>query len=133
MSAVLCQRMIDLIVAHQSTERRQSIIPDKSLCGYLGLLESLLKVHPQLAAHHERFAEYLFRVCLFESDPIDKVRGKLPTLLIQDSTSKDIPPPMLLLDYLPDNYVKCKTADSRKLAYRVLVLLIRQQPAQPLK
>lgn len=39
--------------------------------------------------------------------------------------SKETPQPLVLVEYLPDDYVKCKSADSRKFAYRILLQLVR--------
>jgi hypothetical protein len=52
-------------------------------------------------------------------------------LIYPDPLWKDpnLPPPLLLLDFLPPDYVKCKSFDSRKVTFHLLSLIIKEDPS----
>ncbi|KAM3147423.1 hypothetical protein pb186bvf_000230 [Paramecium bursaria] len=90
------------------TETRKNPHHDKTFTGQLQLLESIGKVVNVL---DEEFAQYIFKTCLF-------------------AFNIDIPLPELnksqLQEYDPKEYVKCKSQDSRKSAYRLIIQYCQQ-------
>ena len=116
----LIEKVVLRIKNHVSTEKRQSLYAiDRILIGLLSLCEKLLVVRPQLrdfvgAKEGLNLPKELFEVCLFhvheKESMFDDVIGDADVNVF----SKD--------------YVKCKSRDSRAVAYKLLILLCKNHP-----
>lgn len=125
----LVSKIINLLLVHKTSERRSSIIFDKTLCGYLQILETLLKVSPTSNYDTPQLLLYLFNILLFNTQP--QLPEKLPQILYPDplwntkNQPQTGPAPLVLFEYMPDDYVKCKSFDSRKYVYRIMVQILK--------
>jgi len=112
---------INQIKNHSSTEVRNNLnITDKIFTGLLQLCEKLLIVKPSLkevvgAKDKHNLVEEIFTTCLFDIQE-------------RDTSFKD-----LIGDNDPNtfgkDYVKCKSKDSRTIAYKLLDTLCKDSPA----
>jgi hypothetical protein len=93
-------------------EKRDSVHNDKILIGFLNLTERLIFLMPELANYFETdFLLKFFNNFLF-LDPLKIVQNNNNETEILE-IENDI------------NYVKCKTYDSRRAAYRLLTTLCK--------
>ena len=108
------------IKEHVSTEDRCNFhIVDKTFIGLLHLCEKILLVKPELKAvvggkNDCNLVEEVFNVCLFhiQDDNDDESEN------VNEAVSKDLGNPSKQL-------VKCKSAESRRIAYRLLLTLCK--------
>ena len=111
--ALLLNNLVENIRNHQSQEKRSSPQNDKILIGYLNLSEKILQIEPELIGKYPDLATEIMRTCLFDfqSDKheFDDFREEN-----ENANEADI------------NYVKCKSSDSRRAAYKILVHLTKQ-------
>lgn len=89
---------------------------DKIFIGYLNLAERILRIQPSLTKKCQEFATFLFSNCLFALDVTGLIEKELPPI----NELKEIKH-----EFNPKNYVKCKTNDSRKLAYKIILSITR--------
>ena len=110
--AVLLNNLIENIRTHQSQEKRANPQNDKILIGYLNLTEKILQIEPSLIAKYPDLATEIMSTCLFDfhSDQHEFQDLKEDN---DGSNEADI------------NYVKCKSSDSRRAAYKILVHLTK--------
>lgn len=111
--AVLLNNLIENIRHHQSQEKRSSPQNDKILIGYLNLTEKILQIEPSLVSKYPDLATEIMRTCLFDFEA-DKHQFNDYREETENSNDNDI------------NYVKCKSSDSRRSAYKILVHLTKQ-------
>jgi ubiquitin carboxyl-terminal hydrolase 34 len=107
---------IDNIMNHVSLEARYNGKNDKMLIGFLNLCEKILKIEPTLGSGLEDFAKYLFDVCLFCKDPEQLLQEQLNYKDIQEKA---------LYEFNPPFYVKCKSSESRRAAYKILISILK--------
>lgn len=86
------------------------------MIGFLNLCEKILKIEPALGATLEPFAKYLFDVCLFCKDPEELLEQQLDFAAIQEKADYEFNPPF---------YVKCKSSESRRAAFKVLLSILK--------
>jgi hypothetical protein len=89
---------------------------DKIFIGYLNLAERILRIQPNLSKQCKEFASFLFTKCLFALDVENLIESSLPPL----NELKEIKH-----EFNPKNYVKCKSTDSRKIAYKIILSITR--------
>ena len=111
----LIKKVINNIKEHSSTEKRSNPMDDKILIGYLNLCEKIFQLESSLKYSHGDFALDLFKTCLFEVNPQNKVIGDLNEE--SDVNKTDL------------NYVKCKGVESRKSAYKIITQLSKKNLA----
>ncbi|KAL4498387.1 hypothetical protein ABPG72_013193 [Tetrahymena utriculariae] len=107
----LMDYMVQNIKEHISQEARYNAKNDKMLIGFLNMCEKILKIEPNLGNNLQNFAEYLFDVCLF---------CKNPEGLLDDNLDFDQIQQNQVYEFNPPYYVKCKSSDSRRAAYKIL-------------
>ncbi|EAS02785.2 ubiquitin carboxy-terminal hydrolase (macronuclear) [Tetrahymena thermophila SB210] len=108
--------MVQNIKDHISQESRYNAKNDKMLIGFLNMCEKILKIEPNLGNSLEQFAEYLFDVCLF---------CKNPEGLLDDNLDFDQIQQNQVYEFNPPYYVKCKSSDSRRGAYKILNSILK--------
>jgi len=107
----LASQMIENITFHQSQETRSKPFPDNILLGYLNLLEKVLDLNPELRKKYTKFAFELFQEGLFDLKPNNQLyKDEFISEVINKSLEKD----------LFNNYVKCKSFQTRRIAYRIV-------------
>lgn len=111
--AVLLNNLVENIRNHQSQEKRANPQNDKILIGYLNLTEKILQIEPSLIAKYPDLATEIMRTCLFDFHA-DKHEFEDFREDNEGSNDTDI------------NYVKCKSSESRRAAYKILVHLTKQ-------
>ncbi|KAL4448730.1 hypothetical protein ABPG74_012819 [Tetrahymena malaccensis] len=112
----LMDYMVQNIKDHISQEARYNAKNDKMLIGFLNMCEKILKIEPNLGNNLEQFAEYLFDVCLF---------CKNPEGLLDDNLDFDQIQQNQVYEFNPPYYVKCKSSDSRRAAYKILNSILK--------
>lgn len=114
--SALTAQMIEKITFHQSQETRSQPYPDNILLGYISLLGKLLEVSPELRKTFYDFAFYLFEEGLFDINPKSSLyKEEFILNLGNKSHEKD----------LINNYVKCKSNQTRRAAYKVIVNYVK--------
>ena len=105
-------KVIRVLLQYKSLERRDSVYNDKILIGFLNLTERLIFLMPELINYFEAdFLLQFFNNFLFLN----------PLKIAQQNNNESI-----ILSIENDiNYVKCKTFDSRRAAYRLLTTLCK--------
>ena len=61
--------IIKYFYSHISTEKRGQSKIDKIQSGYLNLIETMLRIRPELCSNMLEFGQYIFYCCLFQVEP----------------------------------------------------------------
>lgn len=112
----LLNNIIENIKAHASAEARYNPKNDKIMIGFLNLCDKILQIRPNLGMNIQSFAKYIFDTCLFCKQPENLLDEHFDFETIQKNG---------VYEFNPSFYVKCKTPDSRKTAYRILISLVK--------
>jgi hypothetical protein len=83
--------------------------------GHLSLMEKIVQIDPSLKQHYNSLALKIFHTCLFKLDSSDR-------------DQKDLTEDAGVYDEDDLNYVKCKSNESRRSAYDLIIRLIRGSP-----
>ncbi len=109
----LILKVMDNIKTHSSSEKKEGRQVDKILVGFLNLLDKLLKVRSDIIVKYNGFGDFmnfLFDSCLFLSEPFEFLKKYFNIDQFNN-----------ILEFKAPDYVKCKTSESRKAAYRILI------------
>ena len=121
----LLNKVIERLRSHKSTERRNNLnVTDKVLMGLLNLCEKILSVQPNLrdflgSQGQNNLVEEILYTCLF--DVPDKAADDATEAVASTESKNTV-----------KDYVKCKSKDSRAIAYRLLITLCKDHESNTL-
>lgn len=111
----LLEQEIQNVINHVSTDKRNNLIKnDTIMIGHLNIIERIMKVKQEYCKQLGSFAQYIFNTCLFHINPKELLENELDLDNIDEN-----------FDFNPKNYIKCKSFDSRKLCFKILIHIIK--------
>jgi len=91
----LLANSFEQIQAHQTSEKRNSNKIDKVMIGFLNLIDRILRIKPEyMVEFADSLPEFIFTKCLYSPGIVDET---------------------------DELYAKCKTQESRKICYKILL------------
>lgn len=98
-------------------EPRHSLFGSKTIMGILGAINIILQKRPTVCVFAAAYKAGLMEHCLFFYNPVQRIQ------------TKEITPDMLVVQTQPElfeDYIKCKTDDSRKILFEIIYHLSLQ-------